>query len=89
MGPSRHMVVIRLYASKYIFWNFRSPEKTCRFPSVMQATRGTVKGRGHVLLALSQAVLDKHRTPLRPSLLSEAHLPFISLVIPFFTQQPS
>lgn len=27
--PSRQMVVIRLDATKCIFWNFRSPQKTC------------------------------------------------------------
>lgn len=32
MRPGRQMVVIRLDATKCIFWNFRSPQKTCRFP---------------------------------------------------------
>lgn len=45
MGPSRQMVVIRLDAGKSIFWNFRSPRRTCQFPLVMQATRGTGKDR--------------------------------------------
>lgn len=29
--PGRQMVVIRLDATKCIFWNFRSPRKTCWF----------------------------------------------------------
>lgn len=31
MGPSRQMAVIRLDETKCIFWNFRSPQKTCCF----------------------------------------------------------
>lgn len=32
LEPGRQMVVIRLDATKYIFWNFRSPQTTCWFP---------------------------------------------------------
>lgn len=85
-GPGRQMVVIRLDATKCIFWNFKSPEKICWFPR----DAGCPKYRGRLPPAQSQAALDKQRTLPQPnSLLSEAYPPTISLVIHLFIQQPS
>lgn len=89
MGPGRQRAAIRLDATKCIFWNFRSPEKTCLFHLVvMQAARGIVEVRGCLLQLKVKQLRTGTDSPSAQHLLSEAHAPTISLVFHLFIQEP-
>lgn len=75
--PGRQMVVIRLDATKRIFWNFRSPEKTCWSASphptttLLPCNAGCLKCRGRPSPAQSPTAQDRCRTPLSPTAFSQ------------------
>lgn len=86
MEPGRQRAAIRLDATNCIFWNFRSPEKTCLFRLAMQAARGIVEVRGLSAPAQSQAAPDRHRLSLSPASLLRSppthHLTGLSFIHP-------
>lgn len=89
MGPGRQRAAIRLDATKCIFWNFRSPEKTCLFCLVMQAPRGIAEVRGCLLQLKVKQLRTGTDFPSAQHLLSEAYPPTISLVFHLLIQEPS